>query len=442
MNGTQSTRPSLWKHALVLLALLGSVASAPLARSASAQSQDAFFPVFVLACDAYVKMQGSAAGFGYPPECRGLPDIQVTAYDTEGIRLDACTTDAEGTCRLAIDYNGTRIFEQDTANVPEGYRSEADVQRVFTYTEFAEIAFHNYSPQAYPQRDSATATVRVHSRICPEQYTGDTFFEDCDPNLPTTNQWIFGNDTYTRAGKDGNAVLRDMPAAVGSEIIGGQSYMTGDVFFYCSITRDASVQVPTSVEVTALYDGITRDFVGKVDLNPGDDVTCDWYQIPLLDRGLWDSVINVLATEGAEATYEGGTGLIDLHLYRCPDGVEPADLETAGAECTAKENGATVRATSEDGTEHASGTTDAEGYVQISLSDKPVESFQISLDGHDDATRDQIMCVANRMPPPGGQGSTLPMYQATTVDGPAWTIEGFGDDLNGVVCSWFLVPTA
>jgi hypothetical protein len=440
MNDSQPPRPALWKHAVLLLALIGAIVAAPLARQAEAQTPEAFFPVFVLGCDAYVKMQGSAAGFGYPPECRGLPDIRVTAYDTEGTRLDACTTADDGTCRLAIDYNGTRIFEQDTENVPEGYRAEADVQRVFTYTEFAEIAFHNYSPQAYPQRDAATATVRFHTRICPEQYTGDTFFEDCDPGLPTTNQWIFGNDEYARAGKDGDAVLRDMPAAVGSEIIGGQTYLTGDIFFYCSMTKDASVRVPTSLEVTALYDGISRDFVGKVDLNPGDDVTCDWYQIPLLDRGLWDTAFNVLATEGSEATYEGGAGIIDLHLYRCPDGVEPADLETAGTECTSREHTATVRATGEEGVEHASGTTDADGYVQLSLSDKRVDSFWISLDGHPDATKDQIMCVANRLPP-NGQGSTLPLYQATTVDGAAWTINGFGDDLNGVVCSWFLVPT-
>jgi hypothetical protein len=35
-------------------------------------------------------------------------------------------------------------------------------------------------------------------------------------------------------------------------------------------------------------------------------------------------------------------------------------------------------------------------------------------------------------------GSTDPLYQQTTAEGSGWSINGFGDDLNGVVCSWFV----
>ena len=192
----------------------------------------------MLACDAYVTMKGSASGAGYPPECRGLADVTVTAYDTQGTRLDACTTDTDGTCRLAIDYNGTRIFQQDTKNVPEGYRSEGDVQRVFTYTEFAEIAFHNYREDVLPQRDAPRATVRVSSRICPDRYTGDSFFDDCNAGVPETDQWIIGSAVYARTGKDGNALLKGIAAGNNTEIIGGQGPDTGDIFFYCSLTND------------------------------------------------------------------------------------------------------------------------------------------------------------------------------------------------------------
>ena len=420
---------------LISMTVLLSVA-APGLTSRSATAQDgAFFPAFVLACDAYVQMKGSAAGFGYPPECRGIEGVTVTAYDTLGAELDECVTDAEGVCRLAIGYNGTRIFQQSTDAVPEGYRAEADVQRVFTYTEFAEIAFHNYREDVLPQRDTPTATVRVHSRECPAFYEGDAFFDDCNSGVPTTNQWIFGNGDDARAGEDGNAILRNMPAGEASEIIGGQSYLTGDIFFYCSMTDDASVRVPTSLEVTAQYDGITRDFAGKVDLEPGDDVTCDWYQIPFLDRGLWDTVVNPLA-EGEDKTVRYGN--IALEVIRCDEGVIPEAHTDVSQGCSTPESSATVRVTSGDGEELASAVSNVSGRLELPLSGMPLIPFMITLDGHASSEQDLIVCSSGRSLE---GGSTDPLQQLTVIDGAAWTIPGYGDDVNGLTCVWYLVPT-
>jgi hypothetical protein len=441
MNRTRGNRSLVCTSLLTIVALVGLSVAGLGANPARAQSGDAFFPVFVLACDAYVQMEGSAKGEGYPPECRGIADVQVTAYDTQGAHLDSCTTDADGTCRLAIDYNGVRIFRQDMTNIPEGYRPETDVQRVFTYTEFAEIAFHNYSESAFPQRDAPRATVRVHTRICPDGYTGDTFFEDCDAGLPKTNQWIFGFDEYARAGSDGDAVLRYTAAGLDSQIIGGQGPTTGDIFFYCSLTDDPSVQVPTTVEVTALYDGITRDFVGKIsELEPQSDVTCDWYQIPNLDRGLWDTVVNVMAGEDSNVTYADGAGIIDLTLFQCPDDAQPETVEDAADQCTEPAANAEVQAAAEDHSLYTSGTTDAQGKLQLSLSGQTVPSFWILYEGHS-TPGSPISCVANRLDPQTSE-PIEPMYQATTGDeATGWTIPGFGDDLNGVSCSWYLVPS-
>ena len=418
-----------WQLALALM--LGASALAPVARAAKAQ-EGAFFPVFVLACDAYVKMQGSAAGFGFPPQCRGLEGIKITVYDTEGAKLDDCRTSAEGNCRLAISTNGVRIYEQESENVPEGYRAEADVQRLFTYTEFAEVAFHNYSEAAFPQRDAPRATVRVHTRVCPDNYTGDTFFDDCDPGAPETNQWIFGNDEFARAGKYGDAILRDIPAATGSEIIGGQSLATGDVFFYCSLTEDASVRVPTSLEVTALYDGITRDFVGKVDLNPGDDVTCDWYQIPLLDRGLWDSVVNPLAASDPGFV----SGNIEIDLIRCDPGYLPSSGIDVQDNCKAGETDGLVRLIGEDGVEVISSPANSRARALLELPGMPTTPFTITLDGHDNAGQDLIICSAIRLFP--DEEELDPLIQATVIEGPGWSIPGYGDDVNGLSCTWYL----
>ena len=85
MRSTRAHPSLVWKSVLMVLAILGISASGLLARPARAQGDGAYFPVFVLACDAYVKMKGSASGMGYPPECRGLGDVTVTAYDTKGL---------------------------------------------------------------------------------------------------------------------------------------------------------------------------------------------------------------------------------------------------------------------------------------------------------------------------------------------------------------------
>ncbi|MDQ2683216.1 MAG: hypothetical protein M3Y37_06785, partial [Chloroflexota bacterium] len=353
-------------------------------------------------------------------------------------RLDACTTTAEGNCRLAIDYNGTRIFAQDADAIPDGYRAFEDVKRVFTYTEFAEVTFHNYA-EGLIQRDAPRATVRVHTRICPERYSGDTFFEDCNPGVPETNEWIFANDQVARAGKDGNAILRSVPAGPGSRIIGGQSHSTGDIFFYCSLTNDPETRVPTPVEVTAQYDGITRDFAGLVDLEPQMDVTCDWYQIPLLDRGLWDTLMSPLAGPDSNVSFPAPAGDMILMLKRCPEGFIPETISGAEDECTTPENGATVRATSESGIEYDSATSNADGAVQISLSDQTVVGpFWVTLDGHANAEPDLVACysVVFRQ-----ENAPEPIQQWATFDGAGWTIDGFGDDAQGYSCTWYLVPT-
>lgn len=435
MNGSSATHATVRTLLLGLVVVAGLTGFGAASRSATAQ-EGAFFPAYVLACDAYVEFRGSAAGFGYPPECRGLEGVTVTAYDTLGDKQDSCRTDSEGVCRLAIGYNGTRIFEQSTDAIPDGYRAESDVQRTFTYTEFAEIAFHNYREDVLPQRDAGAATVRVHSRECPLMYEGDTFFDDCDSGIPQSNQWIFGNDQFARAGSDGDAILRDMPAATDSEIIGGQSFETGDIFFYCSMTADASVRVSTSLEVTALYDGITRDFVGKVELEAGDDVTCDWYQIPFLDRGLWDTVYNPLSEDDPNDT----TGNVTVDVIRCDEGFLPVAQTDVASGCKDAEVDSSIQVLSEDGSALATAAVNSRGRAELELTGMPLTPFTITLAGHDSTEQDLIVCNVERFYATAEGGSPEPLMQLTVIDGAGWTIPGYGDDVSGIACVWYLAP--
>ena len=234
--------------------------------------------------------------------------------------------------------------------------------------------------------------------------------------MPKTDQWIIGSAIYARTGKDGNALLKGIAAGNNTAIIGGQGLETGDVFFYCSLTSEPATRIPTSVEVTAQYDGVTRDFVGKLSLDPQSDVTCDWYQIPHLDRGLWDTAVNVMATKGSAATYEGGVGSIHVRAYFCADpkpGIDPA------TDCFGPDASGTIRATASDGTEIATATTDQDGQATISLNDKPIDCL---LDILQRASIRRRRCHYLR----GGHGRQGQIEQMTrsTSGKTAWTILG------------------
>lgn len=404
-----------------------------------AGAQDSFrFPVFAILCDAFVTATGSAAGLGIPAECRGAEGVRISAFSTNSEPLDSCVTNAEGSCTLNIGPNGTRVFRQEMDEIPDGYVNWDPIVRKFTYTEFAEIWFHNYREDILPQRDAPRATVRVNTRVCPDYYSGDSFFEDCNGTLPDHSQWVFANDQVANAGSDGNAIVRWIPAVAGSRISSGYDLSTGDIFFYCSLTDDPDTRVPTSVELTAQYDGMTRDFVGLIDLEPQMDVTCDWYQIPMLDRGLWDTLISPLAGPESSISFPAPAGDVTMTLKRCPDGYIPETISGAAENCTSLENGATLRATGEDGTEYDSGTTSSAGVVMLSLSDQEVGPFWFTLDGHANAEPDLVACYGMRLE---DGGSPPELQQWATFDGAGWTIDGFGDDALGYTCTWYLVPT-
>jgi hypothetical protein len=400
-----------------------------------AQDEKPAFPVYSIACDAYVTMQNSASGAGIPPECHGIGGVTISAFDTEGTALSTCTTGANGTCMLGIGYNGTRIFTQDKAGIPDGYRPDTSVQRLFTYTEFAEVVFHNYRTDVYPQKDYGTGTIKVQARICPDKYAGDDFATDCGELIPPTDEFAFANGTFNSTGTDGNATLREVPTG-DVAVVAGQSPTTGDVYFSCTPTKDPATVLETSVTVTAQYDMVTRDFEGHVNLEPRQNLTCLWYEIPNLDRGLWNTLVNPMATGESAGTFVNSSGLINLYVLACPSGFAAKDLPDASENCTDKPGELAVSAIGTDGTELTSGTTNDDGNAQISLEGKPVTDFLMSIADRADISGDTIGCFANLTDQNGD--ATDPLYQAVTLGDGSWSIPGFGDDQNGILCFWYL----
>ncbi len=422
---------------LATIALLfGSTLGFGSANIANAQEPTGSMPAYAISCDVFVEMANSAKGEGIPDGCQALEGIRIIAFDRMGNRLDACRTDESGVCTLDISPNGTRIFFEDTKNVPEGYAPVQTAQRIFTYTEFAEVHFVNYRSDVLPAPPTETGTINIESRICPDRYAGDDFATDCGELVSGIDEFAFANDAFNKTGSDGNTRVRDV-AAGAVTVIGGQSEATGDVAFACAATDDPSDVRETSVTLTAELDNVTRDFAGTVQLADGENLTCTWYQIPNLDRGLWTSLNNPMASGDRAGTWIDETGNLQLYVVKCADGVVPEALEDAATDCMDKPEPFGVSAIAEDGTVLASGGLDAEGKVLLNLNGQTIADFTVSSDARPDVSADVIGCFANA---DDGLGDvTDPMQQSVTKGDAGWSVPGFGDDVRGVTCIWYLI---
>jgi hypothetical protein len=417
---------------VLLITMSGQLLVTPAVR---AQDQEAPLPVSAYACDEFVTIDNSAKGEGLPDSCRTLEGVTIVGLARDGTELGRCITNADGVCQLPIGLNGTRIFVQSETGIPDGYRPVSQAQRVFTYSEFAEVHFVNYREDVIPGDSDGTAIVRVESRVCPDKYSGDVFATDCGEQLSGNNEYIFANGMFGTTGTDGNARVREVPAGQVA-VIGAQSETTGDVFFSCSATGDPAAAQDTSVTLTAELDGVTRDFSGNVTVANGDDVTCLWYQIPQLDRGLWTTLSNPMATGDREGTWIDETGLINLFVVACPADYQAADLEDAAANCTGAPQPFGVSATGADGQMLASGGLADDGEVVLNLSGKPIEDFMIGTADRTDLSLDVIGCFANG---DDQSGDNLdPMQQNVEIGDGTWSVPGFGDDLRGITCVWYL----
>ena len=426
--------PSLARVALALVLLAGAISGIG-TRGARADDSGLSMPVFSIACDAYVQMQNTAKGEGIPSDCRAIEGVTISASDQAGDFLAKCTTDANGTCKLAISPNGTRIFRQSTKNIPEGYVPESSIQRVFTYTEFAEVVFENYKTDVLPTNANGVGTVKIVSRICPDKYEGSDFATDCGAIVPGSTTFLIANSKFSTGGSDGNASLRKVPAG-DVAVFGGQTAQTGDVSFGCVESADPSTAVESSLTLTVQVDGTSRDFTGHVTLTAKDSITCFWYQIPNLDRGLRTKLELASATGDREGTWIDTFGDISLYLLDCPSGYVAKDLQDAATNCTTKAADIHVAADSSDGSTLASGITDADGIVKFSLSGKQITEFTIGSPDRPNVESDVIGCFASTGE--SGGDVTSPMYQSVDQSGGSWSIPGFGDDQAGVVCLWYM----
>jgi hypothetical protein len=121
----------------------------------------------------------------------------------------------------------------------------------------------------------AGATITIHNRICPGGFDpnsgGDAFFSECHgtPPDPALGFAITGGATL-ETDAEGNVVFDGLAAGT-YEISGGVPGEFAETVVYCSDADDVSVAWP--FEFTGIGIAIT--------VAEGDNVVCDWYNIPI-----------------------------------------------------------------------------------------------------------------------------------------------------------------
>lgn len=214
------------------------------------------------------------------------------------------------------------------------------------------------SPAASAQ--SGDSSIEVHNRICPQDYQGQNFFEDCHANAPDPGLPFTFTDGVTREGttnENGNIGFANLPAGTYT-ITGGAPGEFTNYYVYCAVGTEAESN-QEQIPVQYVTGGI------QLDLPAGTNVICDWYTIPLGQNG----------APAPTATAE--TDTFDLPIYKllceeAPDTTAASDFVMMGTAPPAgceQFAGVTVTVAAADGTVLGSCVTQAAApcYVNVPI---------------------------------------------------------------------------
>ena len=273
------------------------------------------------------------------------------------------------------------------------------------------------------------AEVTVYATACPRGYTGNDFFADCYGNpqagigfglsLPGAH----GGDART-TGPDGFVTLGVGLGLADSSIDLQENVTAGfavDFFVYCTKEDGATV---LEVEQTVRTAGGNTYFFASFDAAPGDQIRCDWYNIP-----------------PAEEPPDPVAGSLTVYATSCPPGYTGTDYFE---DCYGNPEVDLGFAASGRIGVIAEAATDADGFVTYSFADLGVHEPPDAGEGEAgisigiNATEDfAVYCSKN-----GGQAVEV----HALVDGGPAGLPGVG--LNGedvepgdeIRCDWYLLP--
>lgn len=260
------------------------------------------------------------------------------------------------------------------------------------------------------QGTTGTSSVEIHDRLCPTDYTGDTYFADCHgtsagADVPFTIANGVTKDGTTDA--DGNVSFADLPAGTYT-ITGGAPGEFTNRFVYCSIGEDTATS-REEIPVTDVTTGV------RLELPADTAVICDWYTIPV--------------SQGqATPTVPAATSSLEIHDRICPAGYEG---DSFFADCHGNAAQAGVAFTLSDGVTQEQVTND-EG--SVAFADLPAGTYTVTSSATSEFADLFVYCAVGTEAQPDQE--RIPVTNVTggvQFDLPADT---------SVICDWYNIPAA
>jgi hypothetical protein len=227
-------------------------------------------------------------------------------YDTPGADIEFWLTGPaiDGTATATTDANGFTAFE----GIDEDGLYTLQIQIPGDFTDF--VAFCSAGGESFPFEDGdlygeidldlttsddlrcdfyvipldqggpTTAQLTIHNRVCPVEYAGTDFFNDCHGN-PANGQDFFLEDGVDRQGTTdaaGDLTFTDLPPDTYFVFGGPPGDFILSTSVFCAPTATPGEPFPN-------YDQEDGEAGFTIALAAGDDVTCDFYSVPVNAQG-------------------------------------------------------------------------------------------------------------------------------------------------------------
>lgn len=169
------------------------------------------------------------------------------------------------------------------------------------------------------QEDTGNSSITVHNRICPQDYDGQDYFQDCHDNVPDPGLPFTFSDGVTRDGTtndEGNVGFANLPAGTYT-ITGGVPGEFADTYVYCAVGTEATPN-QEQIDVEYVTGGI------QIDLPENTNVICDWYNIPENLQGPTPVPTEAPTQEPTEGPATNSS--VTIHDRICPPGYEGQDF--------------------------------------------------------------------------------------------------------------------
>ncbi|HEV2108872.1 MAG TPA: hypothetical protein VGR16_11460, partial [Thermomicrobiales bacterium] len=239
-----------------------------------------------------------AIGMGpVPADCEEAAGIAFTVTTADGVAVGSCITEDFGGCTVQVPLGTTIVVTEDVSTLPAGYAPKENPQTRQTppppgaagefIAEFINVARDAELPAA-----GDAGSVTIYKAVCPAGYMDDTYFDDCYDSSEAGIEFAVSNiksDFSANGTTDANGFISfQLPDELAGDLINISEVSppvevpggTEPPFVvYC--TRNGGQPVDFHYGLIQLDPGGDAYDVEINGIAQGDQIRCDWYNIPV-----------------------------------------------------------------------------------------------------------------------------------------------------------------